>query len=234
MIEAPEPTAEPVAVDGGRTAVAAGPALQSRLQDLVGDGLVLALAGAWTAGEDPSDEPPGVSRARQFRFGREALARVIRELDLDANPVGVRFPHPRLSLSHTGRAAVAVGARMDDVCGTGVDLEAWRPIDAQAARFFLDPDELIRWPDWVIGSDDQSTTLLRLWTVKEAVFKADTENAGRTLRDYRVARFGPSPGRMVGAPRVGRAHRPGATFAFRCFRLDDLILTVARRERTPQ
>ena len=60
---------------------------------------------------------------------------------------------------------MAVAARCDgDQDGLGVDFEGWRPMDPRIARFYLHPDE--------------RGDLLRLWTVKEAVFKATPGNGG--------------------------------------------------------
>jgi acyl carrier protein len=91
---------------------------------------------------------------------------------LPGDPVGYRFPHPRASVTHTGRAGVAAVLVGGSAAGVGVDLED-QPVPPAAARFYLRDDE---------PHDD----LLRLWTVKEAMFKADPANATRLLRDYRA------------------------------------------------
>ena len=67
------------------------------------------------------------------------------------------------------------------MCGLGVDLEIGRVVPDEAARFFLSAAERARLPS-APGSE-----LLRLWTVKEAVFKADLHNDGRGLLDYQLA-----------------------------------------------
>ena len=83
----------------------------------------------------------------------------------------VTFPNRCLSLTHS--AGVAVAARCDgDQAGVGVDLEGWRAVDPRTARFFLRPGE--------------QGDLLRLWTVKEALFKATPGNAGAAFVDYEV------------------------------------------------
>lgn len=109
---------------------------------------------------------PAGPRRQDWLLGRAALK---------AHGIGdtstVVFPNRGLSLTHS--AGVAVAARCDgDQAGVGVDLEAWRTIDPRSARFFLGPDE--------------QGDLLRLWTVKEALFKATPANAGAVLVDYRV------------------------------------------------
>lgn len=93
----------------------------------------------------------------------------------DVDTSRLRFPHPEISLTHAGDVAVAVrcaGAR-----GTGVDLEV-RPPSERAARRFLAAAEFAA----TSGPDDW----LLLWTVKEACFKADLDNAGRTVMEYAV------------------------------------------------
>lgn len=121
-------------------------------------------AATLTAGE-LAVRPDG-PRRQDWLLGRAALK---------AHGIGdtstVVFPNRCLSLTHS--AGVAVAARCDgDQAGVGVDLEAWRTIDPRAARFFLGPDE--------------RGDLLRLWTVKEALYKATPANAGAVLVDYRI------------------------------------------------
>lgn len=109
---------------------------------------------------------PDGPRRKDWLLGRAAL----KAHGVDDTSTVV-FPNRCLSLTHS--AGVAVAARCDgDQAGVGVDLEAWRTIDPRAARFFLGPDE--------------RGDLLRLWTVKEALFKATPANAGAALVDYRV------------------------------------------------
>lgn len=131
------------------------------------------------ATEEARDLTPG-ERAALARFraerrraswlrGRAALKALLGDVDTAA----LRFPHPELSLTHTRDVAVAVaceGAR-----GVGVDLET-RPPSERAARRFLSPAEL----EAAGGPDGW----LLLWTVKEARFKADLDNQGRTVLQY--------------------------------------------------
>jgi hypothetical protein len=109
---------------------------------------------------------PEGPRRHDWLLGRAALK---------AHGIGdtstVAFPNRCLSLTHS--AGVAVAARCDgDQAGVGVDLEGWRSLDPRTARFFLRPGE--------------EGDLLRLWTVKEALFKATPVNGGAALVDYEV------------------------------------------------
>jgi acyl carrier protein len=92
---------------------------------------------------------------------------------LPADPVAYRFPHPRASVTHTGCAGAAAVLVGGAAAGVGVDLEHDQPVPSAGARFYLHDDE---------PHDD----LLRLWTVKEAMFKADPANATRLVHDYRA------------------------------------------------
>jgi hypothetical protein len=66
--------------------------------------------------------------------------------------------------------------------GVGLDIETNRVVHPEAARFFLTDREL----EWVkaLGPEASPQHLLRLWTVKEAIFKADPDNSRKILGDY--------------------------------------------------
>ena len=125
-------------------------------------------------------------RRRQWLLGRTALRQL---LPVGTDTGGLSFPHPRLSISHTGEVAFAV--HVEHVVGTGVDVElsARRP-DPRSARFFLRADER--------RSELSAAELLRLWTVKEALFKATPDNAETVLLDYRLADIAAATGRAAG------------------------------------
>ena len=123
---------------------------------------------------DPDDLAPG-ERARlpdglrrhDWLLGRAALKALLGPGDTSS----VKFPSRSLSLTHS--AGLAVAARCGGPqAGLGVDFEGWRAIDPRAARFYLAPHE--------------QGDLLRLWTVKEALFKATPGNAGAVFLDYEV------------------------------------------------
>jgi hypothetical protein len=142
---------------------------------------------------------PDGPRRHDWLLGRAALK---------ASGVGdtstVAFPNRCLSLTHS--AGVAVAARCDgDQAGVGVDLEGWRRIDPRAARFFLRPEE--------------RGDLLRLWTVKEALFKATPANAGVVLVDFALEDCDAAG---------GTAHdRHGRTFDYLSRRHPEGWLTIA-------
>lgn len=96
------------------------------------------------------------------------------------------------SLAHsatTGVAATTVGPAA--VAGIGVDIEEPRPVRPQTARFFLHGDERACVTD--------PAAHLRLWTIKEALLKADPDSADAMLHDYTLAEAASTRGRATSA-----------------------------------
>jgi acyl carrier protein/4'-phosphopantetheinyl transferase EntD len=173
----------------------------------------------------------GEGRRRSWLTARRALKRALAARGLPTDTSAYGLPSPAVSLSHSAElaiAAVAVGGpaggnvrapgliRFTRVVGIGVDVELDRSSsDLRTAPFFLTADELA----WLEGHPAPGRTpeLLRLWTVKEALFKADPGNGRTVLRDYAVttpgARGGPAARVGGGGPRfryVSIALRRGA------------------------
>ena len=103
--------------------------------------------------------------------------------------------------------------------GIGIDIETTRAIQPEAARFFLNDRER----DWLAKEQKHSSqeTLLRLWTVKEAIFKADPAASERLLGDYTLEN--PSQWR-------GNAYRRDSTslrFQYSSVRFDEGFVSVA-------
>ena len=123
-----------------------------------------------------------IGRCRRAALG-DALAATGRVPD----PGAYRFPHARVSLSHTeGRvAAAAVDGEPAHVVGVGIDVERRRPTRPDTWRFFLTVAER----EWLasVPAAERGEAHVRLWTVKEALFKADPANAHTWLGDYAVA-----------------------------------------------
>lgn len=140
---------------------------------------------------------------RDWLLGRAALRELVGVLGVGEDPSALAFPHPRLSLTHAGGLALAVGVEAPGpgpdghVVGVGIDFEPARSsVDPRLDRFFLDGVEQA-WVDG-LGEPEASAARLRLWTVKEALFKANPVNAGTVLAAYRppspAARHGPAAG----------------------------------------
>lgn len=138
-------------------------------------------------------------RQRDYLLGRAALRQALAAAGLAPDTGAIAMPHPRLSLSHGGGIAVA-GWSDVDALGVGIDWEAARRVDPAVARFFLTDRERAL-------VDGDADAPLRLWTVKEALYKATPHNAELTLRMFEVA----DPAAACGHARL--ACRP--TLAFR-------------------
>jgi 4'-phosphopantetheinyl transferase EntD len=154
-------------------------------------------------------------RREAWLRGRAALKRLQASLGASDDTSTLQFPHPRLSLTHSEAWAVAVGSASTKLLGLGVDLEI-KNVPLEAARRFLNPAEMV----WLRRMDEEERPkmLHRLWTVKEATFKADPENAGKTLKDYGLA----DPGYVA-----GKARRGEREFHYASFEVPGGFLSVA-------
>ncbi|GDY32768.1 4'-phosphopantetheinyl transferase superfamily protein [Gandjariella thermophila] len=155
---------------------------------------------------------------RLWLTARHALRRALLATGRPADTAAYRFPNRIASLSYAGDLAVAAVLTGDvgAVAGVGVDVEVGRYPEPRTAPLFLTGPELSWWDG--APAARRGAELLRLWTVKEALFKADPGNAGRTLRHYATDRP---------AARRGRATRPGAEFRYASLALPRGALTVA-------
>lgn len=155
------------------------------------------------------------ARRESWLCGRAALKRLGAAIGQGEDTSAFKFPHARMSLTHSETWAVAIGSMSPKLAGLGVDLEVKIP-KPETARRFLNPSEVV----WLRRMDEleHPRLLHRLWTVKEAIFKADPENAGKTLRDYALA----DPGFVA-----GRARRGGRQFHYASFEVPRGFLSVA-------
>ncbi len=139
---------------------------------------------ALSAGECTVADRLGKRARFEYLCGRAAQKSALAALGLDTDTSLVRMPHRSLSLTHAGDIAVAAYTGADRVLGIGVDFEPHANVNADRARFFLTPRELQTWPD--VLHPDHAPDLLRLWTVKEALYKATADNDALTVRDFTV------------------------------------------------
>ena len=143
--------------------------------------------------------PDGLRR-HDWLLGRAALKAVLGIADTSV----VAFPNRSVSLTHSG--GVAVAACCDGPhAGLGVDLEGWQAIDPRTARLYLHAHE--------------QGDLLRLWTVKEALFKATPGNDSAVFLDYEVH----DPQALAGTAR----DRHGRAFEYLSSRRPEGWLTLA-------
>jgi 4'-phosphopantetheinyl transferase EntD len=151
--------------------------------------------------------------------GRSALKCLLSSLGEDQETADIGFPNSRFSLTHSGDFAVALGTASAELRGLGVDLEMNRQLRPETARFFLSEPEQA----WVMDFDEslRARTLLRLWTIKEALFKSDPRNSERWYSEYVIE----DP-----AAYSGRAFVRGEEaeeFRYYCFDVQDGFLSVA-------
>ena len=156
------------------------------------------------------------SRRESWLRGRAALKRLAGLIGESDDTSALSFPHPRISLSHSEGWAVAIGLHLPKLDGLGVDLELKSQPKPETARRFLNPSEMV----WLRRMDEAEhpRALHRLWTVKEAIFKADPENQGRTLKEYALA----DPGFVA-----GRARRGPRLFHYASFEVPKGFLSIA-------
>lgn len=126
----------------------------------------------------------GTPRREPWLRGRAALKRLLRELGEHEDTARLSFPNARVSLTHSGALALAVGTSSSGLSGIGVDLELDRWPSDRSAQWFLTPQECA----WVMRRDASARPyqLRRLWTIKEAAFKADPANHQTWFTDYRL------------------------------------------------
>lgn len=159
----------------------------------LGTPIAFAVAGdpvpeaALSAGEQARYAAFSLPRRRgEWLRGRAALKALLRSLGQPEDTSLLAFPNPRFTLSHSAGFAVAAAfpGAADGATGIGVDFEGHRPVKAGTVRFYLSESERSRPEAAALTERD----LLRLWTVKEALFKADPGNrsAGWSLGAYQV------------------------------------------------
>lgn len=112
----------------------------------------------------------------------------IKELLGDSEQIdllNLSFPTPGLSITHTHEIGLAAKTANPDYF-IGIDYEVGRTAPQETARFYLTQKE----QNWLFDGHFDDWDLLRIWTIKEAVFKSDLKNnANRQLRDYELESF---------------------------------------------
>lgn len=154
------------------------------------------------------------SRATDWLKGRRALKQLLPESDT----ARLRFPNSLCSLTHSGNIAVAVAANCHSIRGIGIDLEFYRRVNPKTAKLFLSRDELGYLNE--LENNHAARELIRLWTIKEALFKSDPENESRWLSDYRLKN--PSANRGVAT-----IVQTAATIDYSCAPTGSGVLSIA-------
>lgn len=123
--------------------------------------------------------------------GREALVHALRGAGRDTETVA-SWPCSYASLTHSRDVAIAVALPPHvRAIGIGIDLEHDRPMKPDMARLICGADERA-WLD-SLPAGRRDAELLRLWTAKEALYKADPTQGDAIVAEYTLA----SPGDEV-------------------------------------
>ena len=127
------------------------------------------------------------------------------------------------SLTHAGDCAYALAVRAPGVIGVGIDYEPWRALDARHARLMLTRREQQQLP--AAGSRDW----LRIWTVKEACYKADRDGQQRWVTAYELVQ----PSRRHGTARILQGNRYHF-FRYLSLEVPGGLLSIAFKMEFPQ
>jgi 4'-phosphopantetheinyl transferase EntD len=159
------------------------PLLENELGNALGVSVKVSMAYApvdpssLSAGEQARrKELEGSPKLGSWMRGRRALKRLLGRLGVPQDTAPIAFPNPRFSLTHSADTAVAVGA--PNLRGIGVDLELGHGPGAAAERLFLSENERR------VVAELGPRARLRLWTVKEALYKANLRNSETWLTHY--------------------------------------------------
>lgn len=158
-------------------------------------------------------------RKRSWLLGRAALRRLLCRLCENPDTGLIAWPNPRISISHTDGLGVAVALAAGN--GVGVDFEVKRPSE-KVAKLYLTPDER----SWLLAQSPNARADHRrhLWAVKEAVYKADVNNADSRMGLYQLIDPSAESGEVV------YCHDPARRFLYTGGAWQDGYLAVAVRQ----
>ena len=133
---------------------------------------------------------------------------------------GYRAPASRTQPTLPGNLAthgerISIAAGISPAQGIGIDFESWRQIEAGLLRCFLTEAEQKQL------TVQSNFTRLRLWTVKQALFKASAVNRGLRLTDFEIDEVGVMTGRARNCTRGNSALR------YTSFMLRQGLLSIA-------
>lgn len=115
----------------------------------------------------------------------------------------IRAGQPDHSLTHAGHSLFALAMKGTGFCGVGIDYEPWRALDHRHHAILLTTRERNQMP---AASADSARQLLRIWTIKEACFKADRGGQQRWVTAYELQQPTQGFGRARLATADGVAH----------------------------
>lgn len=162
------------------------------------------------------------SRKADWLKGRNALKILLQKKHESLDTEQISFPNKSYSLTHNDGLAIAVA--MDNVTGVGVDFEAWHRVKPKMAEWFLNKAEQL-WLSTLCGQEFEQE-FVRLWTVKEALFKATMNNEQLGFIDFKLDQ----PSAMVGLATV--VNHPHWQLRYKCIVEDAGALSVAFCQRS--
>ncbi len=117
-------------------------------------------------------------RIKSRQIGRRLLGKLMRKNNLGGsfNTNSFRFPQKNCSISHCDDIVVCMLSPLSELNGLGIDIELHRAISINTGKLLLSNNEQRLLKTFNAYSSEE---LLRLWTVKEALFKADMNNSKR-------------------------------------------------------
>lgn len=118
------------------------------------------------------------ARRNQWLRGRSALMAIAAKLDIEPRLAALNPPCPGISLTHGDKISIAAG--ISPAQGIGIDFESWRQIQTGLLGCFLTKAEQAQL------TVPSNFTRLRLWTVKQALFKASGANRELRLTDFEI------------------------------------------------
>ncbi len=155
-------------------------------------------------------------------LGRAVARKLFSYLEIPIEATTLMMSQNKISLSHTKNNAYAIGISeyTNGTFGIGLDVELSRTMQRDWGRFFLTPSE----QQWLsnIPESSLSNTMIRLWTLKEALFKADLNNRQFDLPDYQLK----DPSQWTGD--AFNIHNKLA-FRYYSLKLDSIWLAIATR-----
>lgn len=129
-------------------------------------------------------------RKQQWLRGKHAILKLAQKLDLNIPLSRLHPPCTGISLTHNGKWSIAAG--IDNGQSIGVDFESWHQIDDAMLRWYLTPDEQRQM------KTASQFTRLRLWTIKEALYKANHSSREFALTDFELEQVSALTGKACG------------------------------------
>jgi len=128
--------------------------------------------------EDYINRDRWLMRRSNKQAGRTLLGKLLRQSGMGSvfKAKLLSFPQTACSISHSRNTVVCALSAGKGLQGLGIDVELPRSVPIDAGRLYLSNREQRLLKNCSTYSSDE---LLRLWTVKEALFKADINNRKR-------------------------------------------------------